>query len=174
MGRWLSLILPEIEEAHSRGYVPIVVGGTGFYLKALLEGLPPLSTVDPEVRKALQNRHDDLYADLMRYDPVLAQKLDPHDRQRILRGLEVFYSTGKPLSFWQSQKPTPFPYTFEKVLLMPSKEDLAVRIEQRLEDMLAHGVLEEVAHVMSTPLSPTASKAIGLKEFQGYLTGQSS
>lgn len=173
-GQWLSLILPEIDKAHQEGTVPLVVGGTGFYLKALLEGIPSIPPIDPVIRTRLQERQDDLHAKLKIHDPVLAERINPHDTQRILRGLEVFYGTGKPLSFWQSQKPTPFPYTFEKVLLMPSKEDLSLRIEQRLEMMLVQGVVEEVARVMAQPLSPTASKAIGLKEFQGYIEGKSS
>lgn len=172
-GRWLSLVIPEIQAAHERGQLPIVVGGTGLYLKALLEGLAALPPIDPEIRKGFQNR-DNLYADLEAVDPNLAHRLNPHDQQRIIRGLEVFYGTGKPLSFWQSQKPTPLSYDFEKVLFMAPKEDLNARLEARLDHMLKRGVLKEISHVLSLPLSVTASKAIGLKELGQFLEGRCS
>jgi tRNA dimethylallyltransferase len=120
-GRWLSLVIPEIDAAHGNGQLPIVVGGTGLYLKTLLEGISAIPSIDLDIRKKLQKRENP-YADLESVDPELASRLNPHDHQRIIRGLEVFYGTGKPLSFWQSQKPTPPPYAFEKILFMPSKE----------------------------------------------------
>ncbi len=172
-GRWLSLVLMEIQAAHERGRLPIVVGGTGFYLKALLTGFSPLPPIDPEIRKALQSRHPS-YAELEAVDPDLARRLNPHDQQRIMRGLEVFYGTGKPLSFWQSQKPPPPAYEFEKVLFMPSKEELNARIEKRLEEMLAQGVLDEIVRLRASPLSVTASKAIGLSELGLFLEGECS
>ncbi len=171
-GRWLSLVLPEIQKAHAQGYLPIVVGGTGLYLKALLDGLLVLPPLDPEIRKNVQNRSN-LYEDLVAVDPALAQRLNPHDRQRIIRGLEVFYGTGKPLSFWQSQKPTPPPYEFEKILFGVPKEELNTRLEKRLDHMLEQGVLEEVSSLMEHPVSVTAEKAIGFKEFRQFLEGHS-
>lgn len=172
-GRWLSLVIPEIQAAHARGQLPIVVGGTGLYLKALLEGLAALPTIDPEIRKGFQNR-ENLYQDLEAVDPDLAGRLNPHDQQRIMRGLEVFYGTGKPLSFWQSQKPTPPPYNFEKILFMCPKEELNTRLETRLDHMLATGVLEEISRLVSLPLSVSAGKAIGFKELSQFLEGRCS
>lgn len=175
VGKWLSLILPAIQKAQEEERLPIVVGGTGLYLKALTEGISPLPPLDGDIRKELQERkcsQDILYEELQTVDPVLAFHLNPHDRQRTLRGLEVFYGTGKPLSFWQTQKPTPPPYAFEKILLMPPKEVLEDRIISRLEKMIKQGVLEKVSRVLAP--SATVKKAIGLREFKAFLKGELS
>ena len=177
VGKWLSLALIEIENIQKEGQVPIVVGGTGFYLKVLLEGISSLPSVNPSFRQELQDQkrpQESLYAELQAVDPELAVRINARDRQRTLRGLEVFYGTGKPLSYWQSQKPKPFPYEFEKILLLPSKEDIHIRIKNRLETMLTNGVLEEVANVLTRPLSSNAMKAIGLREFGSFLQGSCS
>jgi tRNA dimethylallyltransferase len=176
-GIWRALILPEIEKIQEEGGLPIVVGGTGLYLKALLEGISPIPDVDPRVRQELEGRQDsqeEFYTELQRVDPQFAVRIDPQDRQRTLRGLEVWYGTGKPLSFWHSQKSTAPAWEFEKILLMPSKEELLRRIEQRLEDMLEKGVLDEVARVLALSPSANALKAIGLREFGAYLQGRCS
>lgn len=173
-GKWVSLALPIIENAHQQGKLPIVVGGTGLYLKGLLEGFSSIPDVAPSVREQLKNSSDDLYAKLITVDPSLAKRIHPHDHQRILRGLEVFYGTGKPLSFWQAQKPTSPPFDFEKILFMPSMKKLEPRFSERLEYMVKKGVLEEVSRALSCSPSPSALKAIGMREFGAYLKGECS
>jgi len=176
-GKWRVLILSEIGKIHKEGRLPIIVGGTGLYLKALLEGISHMPSVDPSVRKELQNSgrsQESLCTELQKVDPELAERINPNDQQRMLRGLEVFYGTGKPLSYWQSQKPARLPYEFEKILLMPSKEELQVRIESRLNEMFEKGVLEEVTKVLSLSPSPNALKAIGLRELGSFLEGHCS
>ncbi len=176
-GKWFPLVCSEIDKALTDGVTPIVVGGTGLYLKTLLEGISPIPSIDPKVRQDLlsQNRaQSSYYDDLQNIDPDLAMKINPEDKQRTLRGLEVFYGTGKPLSYWQSQKPQAPAYSFEKYLLMPSKEMLDSQISYRLEQMLEQGVLDEVKALLDKPLSTTAQKAIGLKEFSAYLNGKCS
>jgi len=173
-GKWLSLILSKIQKALKEGRLPIVVGGTGFYLKALVEGLAPLPAIQPTLRQSLlaeERSQDSLYSELQRVDPQLAVGINPHDKQRTLRGLEVFYGTGKPLSYWQSQRGAPLPYKFDKILLMPPKEELDTRIAKRLDTMLIKGVLQEVSKALEHPLSSNAMKAIGLKEFGAYIHG---
>lgn len=172
-GRWLSFIIPEIQKVLEKGQVPIVVGGTGLYLKTLLEGIVAIPPIDPEIRKKVQ-KQENPYTDLQRIDPELASRLNPHDHQRITRGLEVFYGTGKSLSFWQSQKPTPPPYDFEKILIMPPKEALNERLEGRLNHMIDNGVLKEVSSLMGYPVSVNAEKAIGFKEFRQFLENRCS
>lgn len=177
VGAWLSRMTEEIETSFQEGFTPIVVGGTGFYLKTLLEGISSIPPFDPEIRKELQDRQvpqEALYEELKAVDAVLAARLHPHDSQRILRGLEVYYGTGKPLSYWQTQKPKPLSYHFETLLLMPSKDALQVKIRDRLEAMLINGVLEEVSSVLALSPSVTAMKAIGLREFGAYLEGKCS
>lgn len=175
VGKWLPLARAEIDTAHQQGLLPLIVGGTGFYLKMLMEGLPSLPPMNPAVRKELQ-LHDTsaLYQDLIAVDPALAARLIPEDRQRIMRGLEVFHSTGKPLSFWQSHPPVPPPYSFEVHLCSPSPKELAARIEKRLGEMFQRGVLDEISTLMTQPLSSTSQKAIGLNEFASYSRGESS
>jgi tRNA dimethylallyltransferase len=177
VGMWLSDVVKAIEEAHRLGLLPIIVGGTGFYLKSLREGLTPIPFVEPHIRQNLEEQDKPqalLYQDLQKVDTQLATRIHPHDHQRTLRGLEVFYGTGKPLSFWQAQKPQPLPYTFETLLCMPSKDDHRAKIAERIETMLARNVLEEIAALLPLSLSATAQKAIGLREFGSYLTGECS
>jgi tRNA dimethylallyltransferase len=176
-GRWLSYSLPEIQKAHAENRVPIVVGGTGLYLKALIEGVSAIPPINPALRKKLQDQEgsqEDLYRELQAVDSVLALRINPQDRQRALRGLEVFYGTGKPLSVWQCQKPPLSPYQFEKILLMPSKEELQVCIAHRLEEMLRKGLLEEITAILARSPSSNVMKAIGLREFGAFLKGHHS
>lgn len=176
-GLWLSQVVQEIESALQEDLTPIVVGGTGLYLKTLLAGLSPIPSIAPQIRKDLQDKQisqEALYLELQTVDQDLATRIHPHDRQRTLRGLEVFYGTGKPLSYWQRQKPTPLPYKFETILLMPSLEDLRPKIAMRIEKMVDKGVLEEIAAVLPFPPSSTAMKAIGLQEFGGFIKGECS
>jgi tRNA dimethylallyltransferase len=173
-GKWLSLVLAEIENIHTKGDLPIVVGGTGLYLKALIEGLVQIPPIDSSVKATFQGSQEKLYAELKTVDIDLAERTNPLDRQRTIRGLEVFYGTGKPLSFWQVQKPPPPPYEFEKILLMPPKEDLEERMTARLEKMLAQGVIEEVSRLLNLSPCSNALKAIGLREFRTYIHGHCS
>lgn len=177
VGTWLSQVVPEIDRALNDGCTPIIVGGTGLYLKTLLTGISPIPSIDPQIRRDLQDRNfsqEALYGELQAIDPDLAARIHPHDRQRTLRGLEVFHGTGKSLSYWQAQKPRPLPYAFETILLMPSVEETQAKIAARIEAMIAKGVLEEVAAVLPLPPSSTAMKAIGLREFGDFLKGKCS
>lgn len=169
VGKWLGCALLEIQKACKAGQLPIVVGGTGLYFKSLLQGLSEIPEIDPHIRQSLQGSQESLYKDLEKVDPDLASRIVPSDRQRTIRGLEVFYGTGKPLSFWQSQKPVPLSYDFEKYLLIPPKEETNQWIEARLETMIERGVIEEVRLALSKPLSSNAMKAIGLREFKAFL-----
>lgn len=172
MGNWVSLALESIQFAHRQGHTPIVVGGTGLYLKVLIEGLPSLPPIPATVRQSLiEQDTDSLYETLRKVDPDLAARIAPQDRQRITRGLEVFYGTGLPLTKWQAQKPVPPPYHFETHLLAPPLDLLHQHMEKRLESMLEQGVLEEVQRALSRPLSITSSKAIGLRELGASLRG---
>jgi tRNA dimethylallyltransferase len=176
-GLWLSQVLKEIEEIHQEGLLPIVVGGTGLYLKTLLEGITPIPPLDPHIRQELEAREcsqETLYYELQTIDSPLAARIHPHDRQRTLRGLEVFYGTGKPLSDWQTKKPPSPSYDFETILFMPPKEEQHTKIANRIDTMLERGVLDEVAAVLPLPPSPTAMKAIGLREFGAFIRGNCS
>lgn len=175
VGMWLSLIIPEIQKVHTEGKLPIVVGGSGLYLKALMEGLPDLPPSFPEVRKKLVSQsQQELYQQLEKVDTELASRIKANDNQRTIRGLEVYYGSGKKLSEWQALPPTPHPFIFEKILLMPPKEDLEAHMKERLDEMLERGVLDEVKAALVQNPSVNAMKAIGLREFGAYLSGECS
>lgn len=174
VGKWLPLVMSEIEAALKNNKLPIVVGGTGLYLKSLRDGISMIPSIDPQIRKQLKYSQEENYAELKKVDPLLAGRLSPQDRQRTQRGLEVFYGTGKPLSFWQAQKPLPSAYEFETYLFMPNKQELENRITLRLHKMLERGVLDEISHIRLSSLSSQARKAIGFQEFEAYLKGEIS
>jgi tRNA dimethylallyltransferase len=141
-----------IAQIHQRGALPVLVGGTMLYFKALWEGLDDIPATDPAIRafwqeQAVQKGWPALHAQLMRVDPVTAQRVAPHDAQRIGRALEVFQATGRALSsFWRAASPSPAQVPYPIVSLEPSQRaKLHVRIEQRLEGMWQAGLWQEVA-----------------------------
>lgn len=174
VGMWLSLALREIENAFKNNKLPVVVGGTGLYLKALMEGLSPIPSIPPEIREQIKDNQPLNYQELQKVDPLLASRISPHDRQRTQRALEVFYGTGKPLSFWQKQKSLPPPYTFDVQVLIPPKEELEKRMILRLKAMIEGGVVDEVVQLLTCPLSTNAKKAIGFQELVNYIKGKCS
>ncbi len=138
-------------EISARGKVPLLVGGTMLYFKALLAGLADLPPADPQVRAAIdkqaaQRGWPALHAELARADPLTAARLAPTDSQRIQRALEVLYLTGKPLSaFWQSQGKGALPFRLLTIALVaPDRLRLHERIAARFRAMLAAGLVEEV------------------------------
>lgn len=159
-----------IATLHIGGKIPLVVGGTGLYMKVLTRGICQGPEVDASLREALRLREQQegikpLHAELKRVDPVLGASLHPHDRQRILRALEVFQSTGRPLSDWQSaHRFEPALYPTVKVFLTRSREELYRRIDRRVLDMMASGLLDEVRELLHRGYAP------GLKPMQslGY------
>ncbi|WP_375643463.1 MULTISPECIES: tRNA (adenosine(37)-N6)-dimethylallyltransferase MiaA [unclassified Bartonella] len=161
----------------------IFVGGTGLYFRALLEGISEVPHVPDVVRQKWRLLLDkegpeSLYRQLLQIDAVVAEKISSHDRQRIVRALEVYDATGKTLSWWQKQKTTPLiaPNLTEKILLMPPRPLLYERIHKRLDSMIERGALEEVVAMKKLKLSPSlpAMKAIGIPEFMAYLDGYRS
>lgn len=177
-GKWAILAATEIEAALYAGKKPFVVGGSGFYLMALIQGLSEMPETDPLIRVQLKEKlhvHglDCLHQELMRYDPIVATKLHPHDQQRIMRGLEVYYSTLKPLSYWQSQPKKVFSYEFEVIVLCPEREKLYQNCNNRFLKMLEMGAIDEVKNLMAQDMSETASitQALGYKELKLYLEG---
>jgi tRNA dimethylallyltransferase len=179
-GRWLELAIPEIEAAWRARSLPIVVGGTGLYLKALLEGLSPVPTIPEAIRSEARELlarlgGDGMRAELARLDPETAARLPAADGQRLTRAYEVARATGKSLSRWQAdEKPRP-PLQAETLTLalLPPRDDLYATIDARLERMLEEGALAEVAAVRALGLDPAlpAARAVGLREFGRYLDG---
>ena len=159
------------EEFHKEGKLPIICGGTGFYIRSFLLGLPATPASDPETRKALQEELLErggaaMWKKLAALDPESAKKIDPADNYRILRALEIVQSTGRPRSDF-AQKPTlREQYDFTTIILERDREDLYGRIEDRVEKMFEAG-LEEEARALTQKYAADAPgmQAIGYREF---------
>lgn len=179
-GRWLALVKPAIEEAWRAEKQPILVGGTGLYLKALMEGLSPIPDIPAEIQRrirALTAAPEALHPLLAARDPAMAARLKPGDTQRILRALEVLEETGKSLLYWQAQPRIPiFPEAEFTVIRTDTilREELYRRCDARFIQMLEEGALEEARAVMALnlPSDLPAMRAVGLPELLGYLRGE--
>lgn len=178
---WTNLATETIHRCHKEGRLPIVTGGTGLYLKALIYGLSPIPSIPEKQLCNLRDRYASvptktLYQILAVCDPPLAIKLVPTDRQRIQRGIEVMETTGQSLLHYQRLPPIPaFPISsFLGFFLNPPRENLHTTCQRRFEQMLELGALEEVKHIRSHHLSPSlpAMKTLGLPQLQHYLDGE--
>jgi tRNA dimethylallyltransferase len=167
-----------IADIRRRGRTPVVVGGTHFWIRALLVGLFPAPRRDPAVVDELTKRwrHDPAatFARLQACDPEAAARIGPHDRQRVLRALEVYEISGVPISsHWKTHQST---VAFEPLLVAPerSRAELYAKIELRVDAMFAFGFLEEVRHILDSGVPPDAHalKAIGYRQLVDHLEGR--
>ncbi len=164
-----------IQDIALRGKIPIVCGGSGLYVKALLEGLFRSDVHDPEIRKNLEQELEDkglacLFAELQKSDTEAAAKISNNDKQRILRALEVFRATGIPMStHWKNQTRTPRYHTY-KIYLYEDRPVLYERINRRITRMLKDGLLDEIKNVLEKGYnwSDPGFNSVGYKEFQTY------
>lgn len=177
---WRDAALAEIGAVRAAGGFSILVGGTGLYLKTLIEGLSPVPTADPEARAKATALHEQLGGDAFRVqlaarDPIIAARLKPGDRQRLIRAWEVAEATGTPLSQWQALPKKPgHALDFSLIGLMPPRDRLYARIDARFLDMLEHGAIAEAARFEALGLPPSlpANKALGLPELRRHLKGE--
>jgi tRNA dimethylallyltransferase len=173
---WAAAAKREIENAQLGGIVPIIVGGTGLYIRTLLEGIAPVPPIDPAVREAVRALPTAAaWTALQAEDPTRAAGLNPADTTRIARALEVVRSTGKPLSHWQADRVGGIVDGIElfPLVLLPEREALYRRCDLRFERMLDRGAVEEVEALLARhlpPLSPVM-RAIGVPEIAGWLRG---
>ncbi|MEO0699248.1 MAG: tRNA (adenosine(37)-N6)-dimethylallyltransferase MiaA, partial [Pseudomonadota bacterium] len=163
-----------IAKCHEAGDVPILVGGTGMYIKVLLEGIAPIPAIDPEIREVVRAMPVDIaYEALMIEDPERATQLEPGDSQRIARALEVKRSTGVTLGDWQMAKTGGIAEEIAlfPLLLLPPREWLYERCDQRFEVMLDNGAIEEVEALLARDLDPElpVMRAIGVPEIAALL-----
>ncbi len=177
--RWADLANKAIIAAFEFHKTPIIVGGTGLYLKALLEGFSPIPPIPESIREDLAHQFDqaDPYPTLQKLDPEMANTLKPKDRQRIMRALEVKIHTGVSLKKWQSAPAVKhLQYPHETIFLNPSKEILEANIQSRLSKMMRRGAIEEVESLMNLGLEEKSMifKTLGYPEIKGYLLGSSS
>ncbi|WP_336276553.1 tRNA (adenosine(37)-N6)-dimethylallyltransferase MiaA [Bartonella sp. CB178] len=181
VGQWLCDVKKLLDTYASKSF--IFVGGTGLYFRALLDGISEVPDVPDVVRKKWRSRLNEegaesLYRQLLRVDNFLCEKISSQDGQRITRALEVYETTGRRLSWWQAQQTEPLIASnrSEKILLIPPRQLLYERINERFDHMLEKGALEEVIIMKNFMLSPLlpAMKAIGLRELIAYLDGYGS
>jgi tRNA dimethylallyltransferase len=183
VGRWCVDAQAAIKEAQGAGRLPILVGGTGLYFKALLQGLAAVPPIPPDIRAAVRQRLAaegvaPLHAELMQRDPTAAQRLMPADRSRITRALEVVLATGRPLADWhrEGMPPSIDGSRAAKIFLNVERGELYRRIDARYDAMLGAGALEEVRLLADRTLDPTlpAMKAHGVPWLVRHLRGEIS
>ncbi|MEO5338600.1 MAG: tRNA (adenosine(37)-N6)-dimethylallyltransferase MiaA [Magnetospirillum sp. WYHS-4] len=184
VARWLELARPTIAEVRAAGRLPVVVGGTGLYLKALREGLAPVPPVPDILRKEVEERHDRIggaafRAELATLDPETAARLPDGDRQRLVRAFAVAKATGRPLAAWKREAPAaeaPVPGPFLTLALDPPRDVLYAACDVRFGRMLEEGALAEAEALLALNLDPAlpAMKAVGLPELARFLAGDGS
>ena len=179
--RYTGMALPIIDDILSRGKLPILVGGTGLWLDAVVQGRAFAGGhAGGEVRKALQQRLEregiaSILAQLREADPESAERLHPSDEKRILRALEVWLETGKTITA-HNEETKKLPPRYDAVwigLRFQDREDMKALIDRRVDKMVEAGLLEEIERLLSSGLSreATALQAIGYKEFLGVAEG---
>lgn len=180
-GMWVADAAAALAEARAAGRLPIFIGGTGLYFKALTRGLSAVPPVPPEIREGIRARlaHDGpeaLHRELALRDPAVAERLKPRDRVRIARALEVVEATGRSLADWHREGLPPLlpPGATVAVFLAPARDALYARIDARFEAMLDAGALAEVAALMARGLDPLlpAMKAHGVPALMRHLRGE--
>ncbi len=173
---WASDARLEIGKARLAGSLPILVGGTGLYLRTLLDGIAPVPDIDPAVRaqvRALATA--DAFAALAREDPEAAARLRPTDTTRIARALEVIRSTGRTLAEWQLERSGGIAgsITLQPLILLPPRDWLVDRCDRRFDAMMVPDGVTEVEALLARRLSPSlpVMRAIGVREIAAFLAG---
>ncbi len=187
-GRWRSLADAEIGSAVASGRLPLLVGGTGFYLRALEQGLADLPEVAEDLRARIAARCERIGAqafhrELAARDPVMAGRLHPNDRQRLIRAMEVLEATGRSLADWQAGtadreggRGSPGRREILHLALVPPRDRLYAACDTRFQDMIAQGALAEVRGLLAEDLDPRLPimKALGVPELTAHLRGDCS
>lgn len=178
-GEFVSDATRRINEIHARGRLPLLVGGTMLYLRALRGGLAPLPQANPEIRSELAARAatagwPSLHLDLARVDPLAASRIHPNDAQRLQRALEVYLMTGRAISSWQQETPAPPEWSYVHWALLPAREVLHARIERRFRDMMSQGFLMEVQGLRARgdlTVDHPSMRAVGYRQLWAHLDG---
>lgn len=186
-GNWREIVEPLIHEVIAQGQTPIICGGTGLYIRALMEGLSPMPDIPDDVREAVVSRYErdgaeKFYADLEARDPVMAERFHVNHKARIIRAMEVLEATGKSLAQWQKlpREAPPENWDFKVHKVLPQRAVLYARCNERFLWMLDNGALEEVeafdARLQSGEVKDGVplTKALGFKNLRAYLRGEMS
>jgi len=177
--RWRALAVDALEQAWAAGRWPIVVGGTGLYFRALLDGLSPIPDIPEAVRAAARDRHAEIggpafHAELATRDPGMAARLQPGDSQRLIRAWEVIAATGRSLADWQREPGEGLAAETLRFVLLPDRAGLHTRIDARFTAMLAAGGVDEAAALLARNLDPDlpAMRAVGFRELATHVRGE--
>jgi tRNA dimethylallyltransferase len=167
----------EIDAVWRSGRVPVIVGGTGLYFRALEQGLADIPLIPPDITEKWRAAKGDLHAELAKRDKGAAARLNPNDRQRIIRALEVFEGTGKPLDHWQRAAQGTAVLAgvaAQRIFLNPDRKTLHARADERFIRMVKEGGTEEVKALLAQGIEPKmpVMKAIGVKQVGAYLSGK--
>jgi tRNA dimethylallyltransferase len=174
---WAEDAGAEISRAHAAGKLPVLVGGTGLYLRTLLDGIAPVPSIDPSIREAVRARTvEENWAELKQRDSAGAIRLRPTDSTRVARALEVVLSTGRPLSAWQAERAGGIrsDVSVRALVLLPPREWLYRRCDERFAAMLDGGAVEEVQALLARDLDPSvpAMRTIGVREVAAMVRGE--
>ena len=177
-GCWRSMAMADIERIHGDGALPILVGGTGFYLRALLSGLAPVPAIPEAVRDSVRTLYEaegsaGLHARVAARDPEAAGRLEPGDSQRVMRAYEVIEATGRSLLSWQAEQHDRYSGRAAVLVLEPPRDALYGACNERFERMMTAGALDEAARLMERGLDPglPVMKAVGVRALLDHLGG---
>ena len=176
---WAKMARQQIADIHRGGRTPILVGGTGLYLRTLLEGIAPVPAIDAEVRRRVREASvGENRAKLEALDPEAASRLKPSDRTRIARALEVILSSGRTLAEWQKQRAGGIAerVALRPLILLPPRDWLYGRCDERFARMTERGAVEEVRALLARGLNANlpVMRAIGVPELSAYLAGSAT
>ena len=176
---WAARARVEVADIHSRGGLPILVGGTGLYIRTLLEGIAPVPEINTNVRHDVRDTPvEENREKLAELDPEAAARLKPGDKARIARALEVVLSTGRPLAFWQRQREGGIgeQVDLHPLILLPPRDWLYARCDQRFARMIDKGAIAEVKALLARGLNPNlpVMRGIGVREIGAYLAGETT
>ncbi|ATI57317.1 tRNA (adenosine(37)-N6)-dimethylallyltransferase MiaA [Sphingomonas melonis] len=178
--RWADEARAAIDAVHAEGRLPILVGGTGLYMRTLLDGIAPVPPIDPAIRADVRGLPvAEAHRLLSQEDPAAAARLAPADTTRVARALEVVRATGRPLAHWQAQRVGGIGdrIRLAAAILLPDRSSLFDRIDARCETMFANGAIEEVATLLARkdlPADAPIRRAIGVPPIGEYLRDATS
>ncbi|MEM6781035.1 MAG: tRNA (adenosine(37)-N6)-dimethylallyltransferase MiaA [Pseudomonadota bacterium] len=186
-GNWREMVEPLIHDILEAGQAPIICGGSGLYIKALMEGLSPIPDIPDDIRNNVVQRYEELgaedfYAELMERDPVMAKRFHVNHKARIVRAMEVLEATGRSLADWQKEplNGPPEDWVFDVSLIIPEREKLYQRCNDRFHVMLEQGALDELRafdqEIKDGKIQETSllTHALGAEPLRKYLHGKRS
>ncbi|AZI37598.1 tRNA dimethylallyltransferase [Caenibius tardaugens NBRC 16725] len=176
---WANAAKHEIAALHAEGAIPILAGGTGLYMRTLLDGIAPIPPIAAHIREDVRALPvAEAYSALLREDPVRAGQLNPADTTRVARALEIIRSTGRSMNAWHAAREGGIgdTVTLHPLILLPPRDDLYARCDRRFALMLEQGATEEVQTLLARnlPTEVPVMRAIGVREITGWLNGELS